>query len=243
MQYALNHAELYDVVFRSRGKDFGDEATELANIVRSRVPGATTLLDVACGTAAHLETLAELFDHIEGVEYAEGMLQVARRKLPDVALHADDMRTFDLGRTFDAVICMGNSVACMSTVDELNTAVARMAAHIAPGGALIIEPWWFPDNFLDGHVGGHTVVDGGQVISRVTHSSKQGNRTRHEVKFVVADSAGIREFTDVLVVSLFTREQYADAFERAGCSAELIDGFSLDTGRPNSPGLFVGIRR
>ncbi|MGY2062576.1 class I SAM-dependent methyltransferase, partial [Nocardia gipuzkoensis] len=181
MQYGLDHAELYDVVFRSRGKNFDDEAKELAGLVRSRFSGAAALLDVACGTAAHLETLAGLFEHVEGVEYAEGMLEVARRKLPDLALHAGDMRTFDLGRTFDAVVCMGNSVACMSTVDELNTAVARMAAHVAPGGVLIIEPWWFPDNFLDGHVGGHTFVDEGRVISPVTHSAKQGDKTRHEV--------------------------------------------------------------
>jgi len=243
MQYGADHARFYDVVFQSRGKSFGGEAKKLAEIVRSRFPGAQSLLDVACGTGAHLETLAGLFEHVEGVEYSADMLAIAKHKLPHVPLYTGDMRTFELGRSFDAVTCMGNAVACMSTVEELETAIIRMACHLVSGGVLIVEPWFFPDNFLDGHVGGHTVIEDGRVIARVTHSTRQGDRTRHEVRFVIADSKGIWEFTEVLMVSLFRREQYAAAFERAGCTVELVDGFSLANGRLNSPGLFVGTRR
>lgn len=243
MPYGADHAELYDVVFRSRGKDFAGEATALTRLIRDRSPTARSLLDVACGTGAHLETFAELFDEVAGVERSPDMLAVARRRLPGAPLHLGDMRDFDLGRGFDAVTCMGNSVACVPTVAELDAAVARMAAHLTPGGVLVVEPWWFPENFLDGHVGGHVTTDGGRVIARVTHSRRVGDRTRHEVKFVVADAAGIREFTEVLMVTLFTREQYAAAFQRAGCTVELVDGFRLADGRPNSPGLFVGRRR
>jgi trans-aconitate methyltransferase len=243
MEYGADHAEFYDVVFQSRGKSFEGEAKKLAEIVWSKFPGAQSLLDVACGTAAHLETLAGLFEHVEGIDFSLDMLAIAKRKLPHVPLHSGDMRTFELERTFDAVTCMGNAVACMSTAEELETAIGRMACHLVSGGVLVVEPWFFPENFLDGHVGGHTVVEDGRVIARVTHSTRQGDKTRHEVRFVIADSNGICEFTEVLMVSLFRREQYAAAFEQAGCTAELVDGFSLGNGRPNSPGLFVGTRR
>ncbi|MEV0899176.1 class I SAM-dependent methyltransferase [Actinoplanes sp. NPDC049802] len=242
MLYGADHAEVYDPVFRSRGKDFADEAEQLVTLIRHWSPGARSLLDVACGTGAHLATLEEFFDPVAGVEYSPDMLAVARRRLPGRSLHAGDMRDFDLGRTFDAVTCMGNSVACMATEAELQAAVGRMAAHLNPGGVLVVEPWWFPDNFIDGHVGGHTMHEDGRVVSRVTHSREVDGRTRHEVRFTVADGNGIRDFSEVLMQTLFTREQYADAFRGAGCTVELINGFQLATGRPNSPGLFIGSR-
>lgn len=243
MQYSANHAELYDLVFLSRGKDFEAEADSLTRTIRSQLPAARSLLDVACGTGAHLAAFSKSFDHVEGVEYAPAMLEVARDRLPGVGLHAGDMRDFDLGRTFDAVTCMGNSVACVSNADELTASVGRMAAHLESGGVLVVEPWWFPDNFIDGHVGGHLLKEEGRVITRVTRSVKHGMRTHHEVKFVVAEPTGIREFAETLVVGLFTREQYEAAFEAAGCSVRFISGLQLADGRPNSPGLFVGVRR
>jgi SAM-dependent methyltransferase len=243
MQYGPDHADVYDVVFRSRGKDFADEAEAIGQLIRCRLPAAGSLLDVACGTGAHLETFATLFDHVEGVEYAPAMRAVARRRLPNLPVHQGDMRNFRLGRAFDAVTCLGNSVACMSSPAELDNAVGRMAEHLVPGGMLVVEPWWFPDNFTDGHVGGHLLHDGGRIISRVTHSRRDGDQTWMEIRFVVADSAGIRDFTDVLMVSLFPRERYVMAFERAGCPAELVPALSLKDGRPNGPGLFVGVRK
>lgn len=243
MQYGPDHAAVYDLVFRSRGKNFEAEAAAVAEVVRSRFPEAGSVLDVACGTGAHLETFAALFDHAEGLEHADAMRALAQERLPQLAVHPGDMRDFHLGRTFDAVTCMGNSVACTSSTAELDAAVGSMAAHLVPGGVLVVEPWWFPDDFIDGHVGGHLVHDGGRVVSRTTHSSRVGDKTRMEVQFVVADPTGIRSFTDVLVVSLFTRAEYESAFERAGCAVEFAPGLSLENGRPNGPGLFAGVRR
>jgi trans-aconitate methyltransferase len=240
MQYGTAHAELYDLIFRSRGKDFEAEAEEVARLVRARLPAARSVLDVACGTGAHLETFARLFEHCQGLELAPAMRRIAERRLPRVAVHQSDMRTFELGRAFDAVTCMGNAVACAAGTAELDQTVERMAAHLVPGGVLVVEPWWFPENFVDGHVGGHLMHDAGRIISRTTHSRRQGDRTRMEVKFVVADSRGITEFTDVLSVGLFTHEEYRAAFERAGCAVEFAAGLRLADGRPNSPGLFVG---
>ncbi|MFD0534547.1 class I SAM-dependent methyltransferase [Actinomadura luteofluorescens] len=111
MSYGAAHAELYDPVFRSRGKDFAGEAEGLNRLVRSRFPGARTLLDVACGTGAHLEHLAGYFDHVEGLDHSPAMREVARGRLPGVAVHGGDMRDFELHRTFDVVICMGSGLA------------------------------------------------------------------------------------------------------------------------------------
>ncbi|MFB4262873.1 class I SAM-dependent methyltransferase [Nonomuraea sp. GTA35] len=241
MEYGSEHAEYYDLIFRSRGKDFESEAQDLAKIIRSRTPRATSLLDVACGTGAHMETFVKLFDHVEGLELSPDMRAVAAGRLPGVPVHPGDMRDFDLGRVFDAITCMGNAVGELGSPEELRAAVGTMAAHLAPGGVLVVEPWYFPDNFLDGHVGGHLLVEEDRVVSRMTHSRREGGKSRLEVRFRIADSSGFKDFSEVLYSSLFTREQYTAAFEAAGCRTEFLPGFRLANGRPNSPGLFVGM--
>jgi N-dimethyltransferase len=243
MEYGTAHADLYDLVFESRGKDFGAEARGLADLILARRPGAASVLDVACGTGAHLQTLAEIFPHVEGLEYAPAMREKAAARLPRVAVHPGDMRSFDLGRRFDAVTCMGNALGELRSPAELKDAVRAMAGHLHEGGVLIAEPWYFPDNFLDGYVGGHLHRDEGRAITRMTHSTRQGDTSRLEVRFLVADRKGFSEFSEVLYSSLFTREQYENAFQAAGCTVEFTDGFALADGRRNSPGLFVGVRR
>lgn len=242
MEYGPDHAELYDVVFRSRGKDFEAEAVEHTRLIRSRFPAAKTLLDVACGTGAHLATFARIFDHVEGVELTPAMREVAKKRLPQTAVRAGNMLDFDLSRTFDAVTCIGSAVASVESADELTTAISRMAAHVVTGGVLVVEPWWFPGEFIDGYVGSHLAQEGDRVISRISHSTRQGNRSRIEIKAFVADSTGIKGFADVLSVALFTREQYEAAFRSAGCTVELVPCLRLADGRPTSPGIFVGVR-
>lgn len=242
MSYGSAHAELYDPVFRDRGKDFEGEAEGLNRLVRSRFPEARSLLDVACGTGAHLETLAGHFDRVEGLDRSPAMREVARGRLPGVAVHAGDMRDFELHRTFDAVVCMGSALAEAESPEQMAGSVARMSAHLAPGGVLIVEPWYFPEDFLDGHAAGHLFREDGRVVSRMTHSARHGDRSRVEIRFTVVDSSGFREFADVIVKYLLPRERYEAAFAGAGCTVEFVPGFSLAGGRPNGPGLFVGVR-
>lgn len=242
MKYGTEHAELYDPVFQSRGKDFESEAEGLNRLVRSRSPGARSLLDVGCGTGAHLASLAKYFENVEGLDRSPAMRDVARGRLPGVAVHTGDIRDFDLHRTFDVVICMGSAVAEVDSPEQMADSVARMSAHLVQGGVLIIEPWYFPDNFLDGHAGGHLFRENGRVVSRMTHSTRRGASSHVEIRFLIVDSSGFREFTEVIVKHLLPREGYEAAFERAGCTVELVPGFSLADGRPNSPGLYVGVR-
>lgn len=99
MEYGPEHAELYELVFNSRGKDFEAETQKHADLIRSRVPAAKTLLDVACGTGAHLATFAKIFEHVEGLELTASMREVAVTRLPESVVHQGNMLDFDLGRT------------------------------------------------------------------------------------------------------------------------------------------------
>ena len=60
------------------------------------------------------------------------------------------MRSFDLGRRFDAVTCLFSSIGYLLTPEDLEQGIARMAAHVAPGGVLVVEPWFTPDAWRPG---------------------------------------------------------------------------------------------
>ena len=132
-------AHVYDLLYGGM-KGYAAEADELATLILDRRPGATSLLDVACGTGEHLRSLADRFRRRRRRRpRRRGCWPSRAAKLPERTLEPGDMRTFDLGRAFDAVTCLFSSVGYLATTDELDAAVGRMAAHLAPGGVLVID--------------------------------------------------------------------------------------------------------
>lgn len=235
--YGAELAEIYELIHRGRGKDYLREATEVARQVRKHRPDAATLLDVACGTGAHLRCFDDLFDEVAGLELSEPMARCARAALPHVRVHVGDMRDFDLGRTYDVITCMFGSIGYLLTEPELTDALRRFARHLTPGGVLAVDPWWFPATYRDGHVAGGTVTAGERILSRVSHSVREGDASRMNVHYLVADPAsGVRHFHETHLIRLFTREQYESAFTAAGFD---VDHLPVE---PAGRGLFVGVR-
>ena len=216
-------AHLYDLIYGF--KDYEQEARDLVTAIRERNPGAASLLDVACGTGEHLRLVRPAFAHVEGVDVEPDMLAVARAKLPDVAFTEADMRTFDLGRTFDAVTCLFSSVGYVVDIGELRAAVARMAAHLAPGGVLVIDGWIRPDAWRPaGNVMAQCESDEETAVARVVRSRRDGDRTHLEMRYLVATRDGFDAIEETHVLTLFGDQDYRSAFEAAGLDPEVLPG-------------------
>ncbi|MEW2400550.1 class I SAM-dependent methyltransferase [Streptomyces sp. NPDC046862] len=236
--YGAEFAEIYDLVYAARGKDYATECAEVVRQVRARRPDASSLLDLACGTGAHLALLREEFETVEGLELSEPMLAKARAAVPGTTVHHGDIRDFRLGRTYDAVICMFSSVGYVGSAENLDATLRSVARHLDPGGVVLLEPWYFPEAFTPEYIADDLVRTEDRVAVRVSYSVREGDQVPITVHYIDAlKGRGIRHFTDVHRMSLFTREQYRAAFERAGCSVEYVEG------GPFRCGLFVGIRK
>jgi SAM-dependent methyltransferase len=235
--FGTEHADVYELIYRSRGKDWAAEAHDIVKRVRDLRRDAASLLDVACGTGAHLETLRTCFAHVEGVEPAPAMRERAECRLPTVRIHDADMRDFDLGRAFDVVTCLCASVGYLDTTDQMRAALRRMAEHLTPGGVLVVEPWWLAEKFIDGYVGSDLVHDSDRVLARVSHTQRRDRVAHLEVRWLIGDPCGIRSFTMAETFTLFTKEEYLEAFDDADCAVTYDEAWL--TGR----GIFVGVRR
>jgi SAM-dependent methyltransferase len=226
-------AEVYDEVYvRGVGKDYQTEAAGLTALIRGRAPHAASLLDVACGSGEHLVYLRDSFDHVEGAELSQAMCRIAESKLPDVPIYVADMRSLDLGRTFDAVTCLFSAIGYVADTAELDASVARMAAHLNPGGVLVVEPWFTPDQWMDGHVS-HTLAESPErIISRMSYSGRRGKIATTTMHYLVGEKGvGVRSFSEEHALALFTDAEYRAAFDAAGLTGfETIAGWRQ--GRP-----------
>ena len=225
----------YDLLQEARGRDYAGQVEAITEIVLGRCPSAATLLDVACGTGAHLVGFSRRFE-VTGVDISAAMLARAREKVPAAALHEADMRTFALGRRFDAVVCLCSSIGYMQTVHELKGAVANLAAHVADGGVLIIEPWLHPDVWRDDHRVAEAANAGGTAVARVSVNGRQGPRSVFTLYWTVATATNVDQFSEVHEMGLFTPQEYVAAMENAGLTVD-HDSDGL-TGR----GLFIASR-
>lgn len=232
--YGPDSAAIYDAQHELRGKDYRGEAHVVLDLIRARRPEAASLLDVACGTGGHLRHFAESLE-CEGVELSMPMLERARTALPSLRLHEGDMRTLDLGRRFDAITCLFASIGYVETAEQVTQTLRCFADHLEPGGVVVVEPWWTSDRFLDGYVSGDVVRQGDRLLSRLTHTVREGTHSVMRVQYGIADSdTGLQQFGEEHRALLLDREQYEAAFLEAGLEVEYVPDVAC--GR----GLFVG---
>ncbi|MEP6758104.1 MAG: class I SAM-dependent methyltransferase [Actinomycetota bacterium] len=216
-------AHLYDLIYGF--KDYEGEARDLLALIRDRNPGASSLLDVACGTGEHLRLLRSSIDRAEGVDIEPQMLAIAQQKLPDMTFTVGDMRSFALERTFDAVTCLFSSIGYMANTAELNDAVANLAAHLAPGGVLVIDGWVRPDAWHPGiNVMAQAATAEDSAVARVVRTRRDADRTELEMRYLVATSDGFETATETHVLMLFTHDAYRSAFVAAGLDPEVLPG-------------------
>ncbi len=228
-------ARYYDVLYGK--KNYAGEAAKLRTVIAGAIQReARTLLDVACGTGRHLAELKADFA-IEGADLNDELLALARARLPDVPLHQVDMRNFDLRKTFDVVTCLFSAIGYLTTRDDLSAAIAAMARHVAPGGLLIVEPWFTPDNWV---VSGRPNVmfanEPDIKIARMSMSGREDDVSIVDLHYLVGAPDEITYFTEQHRFGLFTVEEQIAAFRAA--SLEVSD----DPGGLMGRGLYVGLK-
>ena len=219
-------ARIYDLLYVGTGiKDYLAESTELRRIIEESSSGAKTLLDVACGTGAHLAELRRWYE-VEGADLSPAMLAVARDRLPGIKLHRADMRTLDLGRSFDAVICLFSSIGYITDPAEMRWAVARLAAHVAPGGVLILDGWVRPDAWHEGSPPQPDIAqDDEALVVRLAFTRRERNITNLDMHHLVQTAEGIQYFVENHRLVLTATEDYVSAVEGAGLVARVIPDY------------------
>ena len=140
-------AKYYDIVWGST-YDYPRE-TELLNRV-FKTNNVGKVLDVACGTGGHAIELAKLGYSVVGFDISSKMLEIAAEKAKkagvEIRFVGGDMiellptlQREDITLPFDAVICLGYSMAHMTTYGDLTRALEGFREVLREKGLCIFS--------------------------------------------------------------------------------------------------------
>lgn len=225
----------YDEIYGAMGKDYIAEANKVHQFIQKykHIDG-NTLLDVACGTGAHAGPLSNHYK-VEGLDLDAHMLKVARRKYPKIRFHHGDMTGFDLGRQFDVITCLFSSIGYVKTKTNLRKAIRTMSRHLLPGGVLLVEPWFTPEQWNPGRVFVLRVEKPDLKIIRMSRSGQRGKISSIEFQYLIGTPERIEHNVEHHTLGLFTHEEYLEAFHSAGLQVvhnkRGLDGRGLYIGR------------
>jgi glycine/sarcosine N-methyltransferase len=137
--------------------------------------GAVRVLDAACGSGGHALALARWGYDVAGADASPAMIALAQQKAAQAGLDmpfvVSDLAGLGgattLGRPYDAVLCLGNSLPHLLTQANLVAALRGMAGVLRPGGLFITQNLnydlrWIRQPRFFGAQGG--VLDGREVL-------------------------------------------------------------------------------
>ncbi len=208
-------AEFYDLVY-STFKDYPAEAARIADLLRGIDPAFRSVLDVACGTGEHARLLAARGFAVDGLDLDPAFVRIAAGKHPDGRFFEADMKAFRLPFRYDAVLCLFSSIGYLRTLDGVRQALVCFREHLAPGGVVLVEPWFVPGVLDPSRVMRNDGQAGDVHVARVSRVEIDGRVSRVLFDYEVSDRHGTRRASEVHVLGLFTTEELLATFREAG---------------------------
>lgn len=216
-------AEYYDLVYSK--KDYRGEADRLRELFRRFVPQGRSILDIACGTGEHLRFLPEY--EVAGIDLEPVFVRISSEKRPDGNFQIADMQRFELGSKFDILICLFSAIGYLVTAAAIHSALGCFKTHLAPGGALFIEPFIEPDTWGPGRADIVVAEDNHRKVCRLMTTRREGDRAILVGHHLLSEGTDVKYAVERHELLLLGRDQWQQLFQEAGLTAEYLpDAFS-----------------
>jgi ubiquinone/menaquinone biosynthesis C-methylase UbiE len=143
--YAGRHAQLYDLFYAD--KRYPEEAAFVRRCLEQfAVSPAQEILELACGTGSHAFELEKFGYDITATDNSPDMLRVAAERAKKtgskVSFAQADMRALPFpDATYDAAICLFDSIGYLRTNENLARAFGEIRRCLRSSGVFIFEFW------------------------------------------------------------------------------------------------------
>lgn len=208
----------------------------------------TPALELCCGTGIPLlELIARGYD-VEGLDCSADMLALCREKAERaglrVTLHEQTLQEMRIERRFRSIFLAGASFTLLDDDEVARRALARIHAHLLPGGSVLI-PLAIPDATGNASPIGSTreLRNEDGALLRVALVATQIDRVRRVVRTTLRyeriPSDGAAEYVErTLVTRWWEQEHFAGLLREAGFERVSVRSPDGGRARPDAP-VFV----
>jgi SAM-dependent methyltransferase len=134
-------ASMYDQIYEEELSGRSYEATIVSGLCRRLRPEADSILDLGSGTGRVFRELTKTmkFNEMVGLEQSENMIDQASQNVSDAEFFQGDITNYDLGRKFDVITCLFDTINHISTGEGWRNMFQRSADHLKPGGLFMFD--------------------------------------------------------------------------------------------------------
>jgi len=135
------YSDVFCKVYNEFGWNYYPEifGEQLLEWLRRNGMNPETSLDLACGTGILCEILHEQGIHAWGMDYSDGMIQIARQGSSEIHYDVADMITYRPEKRFDLVTCTGDAVNHIAALADVEKIFRNVHHYLRPGGYFVFD--------------------------------------------------------------------------------------------------------
>ena len=115
---------------------FGEQLLEW---IKQNNVSVKTSMDLACGTGILCEVLHDSGIDASGMDFSEGMIDIARENNPSIHYDVADMITYRPEKQFDLVTCTGDALNHIMDLNNVGKIFENVYAYLREGGYFIFD--------------------------------------------------------------------------------------------------------
>lgn len=96
-------------------------------------------LDLACGTGILCEVLQAHGIQASGMDFSQGMIDIARESNPEISYEVADMIQYRPEKSFDLVTCTGDALNHIIDLKDVERIFQNVYGYLNPGGYFIFD--------------------------------------------------------------------------------------------------------
>ena len=96
-------------------------------------------MDLACGTGVLCRILAQQGIRAAGMDYSQGMIDIARQEDSQTPYEVADMTTYCPQEQFDLVTCTGDALNHIGSLADIGKIFDNVYAYTSPGGYFVFD--------------------------------------------------------------------------------------------------------
>ncbi len=202
--------------------DYGAWADFIAEIFKRYSKGVESVLDLGCGTGAMTFALHERGFDMTGVDLSIDMLSVARdtcydREIDDILWLLQDMRSFELYGTVNAVVCCLDGINHLTGKGDIEKCFGTVHNYLDPEGLFVFDvntPYKFESFYGDND---YILEDEGVTVCWQNDYDKEKGICSFYLSVFEKQESGLWRRSDETVRErCYTKEALTEALTYAG---------------------------